>query len=61
MLTHRDLKVRFLNRSEKDLSSDKYFAYLALVVLFLIKDLKKLSRYSKIECTPPLNEEVIET
>ena len=43
MLTHRELKVRFLNRSEeKNLSSDVYFAYLALMVFFFMTDLKKV-------------------
>ena len=52
MLTHGELKVRFLNRSEKDLSSDICFYLSSFYGFLFIKYLKKLSRYPKIEQTP---------
>ena len=40
MLTHGELKVRFLNRLEKDLSSDIYFYLSSLYGFLFIKYLK---------------------
>ena len=50
MLTHRELKVRFLNRSGKKIFPVIYtFAYLAFFGFLFMTDLKKLLRYPKME------------
>ena len=49
MLTHGEFKVIFLNRSEKDLFSDIYFCLSSSYGFLFMKDLKRLSRYPKIE------------
>ena len=53
MLTHGEFKVIFLHRSEKDLFSDVYFCISSSYGFLLMKDLKKLSQYPKIERIPP--------
>ena len=53
MLTHGELKVRFLNRSEKDLSSDVYFYLSSFYGFLFMKYLKKSCHDTLKSSNPP--------